>query len=146
MYSKFDHGHFDDTEFDDGQKFCCIPAPECCICFESIRFSDMFVTKCKHMFHVGCINEWCKTKNSCPLCRSFPVMDIPIDCVPVIHNNNIIDNIIIYNTYINSITDYINSITDYNNNINNNINNIINNDQNYNINIINNEQNYNINT
>ena len=53
----------------------CIAAPECSICFESIGHTALCVTKCKHMFHTGCINKWCKTNNSCPLCRTSPLFE-----------------------------------------------------------------------
>lgn len=43
---------------------------ECSICLDDIK-ENMHTTKCNHIFHVKCINEWCNTfdKNTCPKCR-----------------------------------------------------------------------------
>jgi len=43
---------------------------ECVICLE--KFNNDKVKgrlKCKHIFCFGCIREWSKTENSCPLCK-----------------------------------------------------------------------------
>ena len=51
----------------------------CSICFEEIIKSDFtnnYTTKCCHTFHVNCLKEWCKTNNSCPMCRTKDVMCI----------------------------------------------------------------------
>jgi hypothetical protein len=41
---------------------------QCCICL--IEQSSTFVkTKCNHIFHKECIDEWLKTNTTCPMCR-----------------------------------------------------------------------------
>ncbi len=42
---------------------------DCPICFKNIENS--VVTNCIHHYCKECINEWCKKKNNCPICRSF---------------------------------------------------------------------------
>ena len=42
--------------------------PECSICLEYI-LDDLHKTKCNHIFHNKCINDWLNEKNTCPLCR-----------------------------------------------------------------------------
>ena len=42
----------------------------CVICLERYQKNDKIVTlKCNHIFHIECIEEWFKSKKSCPLCR-----------------------------------------------------------------------------
>lgn len=42
--------------------------PCCCCCWEPL--SPPIVTlKCKHRFHLACINEWGKRSSACPMCR-----------------------------------------------------------------------------
>ena len=47
--------------------------PPCCICLESYIEGETIcvptTTQCDHVFHEGCIYEWLKTKDRCPLCR-----------------------------------------------------------------------------
>lgn len=45
---------------------------ECCFCFESFGANvdlEVVATKCGHMFHINCLNEWMKQSNTCPHCR-----------------------------------------------------------------------------
>lgn len=43
----------------------------CCICMSPPSPSDLAsITGCAHRFCFGCIQEWSKTENSCPLCKS----------------------------------------------------------------------------
>ncbi len=45
---------------------------ECTICLDAL--SDPTKTlECGHSFHTGCVDEWLKTSETCPLCRD----DIP---------------------------------------------------------------------
>ena len=46
----------------------------CCICLDDI-LSNIKTTKCNHIFHKKCINNWLKEKNECPLCREFNPFD-----------------------------------------------------------------------
>ena len=45
-------------------------AQDCPVCLQQIRVSDRLETPCHHRFHRGCIQEWTKTKKTCPICRS----------------------------------------------------------------------------
>ena len=42
----------------------------CSICFNNISVHDGVILQCNHIYHAECIKEWCKTKLSCPMCRS----------------------------------------------------------------------------
>ena len=42
---------------------------ECCICLDK-NTTEWVRTPCDHEFHKKCINDWYKTKNTCPICRS----------------------------------------------------------------------------
>ena len=46
----------------------------CSICLENIN--SECITKCKHVFHNECINEWKKYNNKCPLCREEIFIDV----------------------------------------------------------------------
>jgi len=50
----------------------------CCICMESLkgRKTKYTLSECEHIIHKECLNNVCKTKAECPLCRS----DIRADC------------------------------------------------------------------
>ncbi len=44
----------------------------CSICLDEINIiTDMEITECFHIFHNDCLKTWCKTNNSCPLCRTI---------------------------------------------------------------------------
>lgn len=46
---------------------------ECCICLESYNVGETIcapiTTECNHVFHEGCILQWVKNHDKCPLCR-----------------------------------------------------------------------------
>ena len=43
----------------------------CSICFEKNDCDDILtLTKCNHVYHYKCINEWIKIGKTCPLCRA----------------------------------------------------------------------------
>jgi hypothetical protein len=52
---------------------------ECCICLEGYSEGETIcapITKsCDHVFHEGCILEWLKTNDHCPLCRCALLSD-----------------------------------------------------------------------
>lgn len=43
----------------------------CAICQDSIKLFSIarYLIKCKHKFHVTCLNNYCKLYKKCPLCR-----------------------------------------------------------------------------
>lgn len=51
----------------------------CSICMENLTESNhdkiIRMPTCLHLFHQGCIFEWLKLQNSCPLCRRVPYED-----------------------------------------------------------------------
>ena len=54
-----------------------IERESCPICTEVLTRKGVIVTKCKHKFHIDCLEVWCrKNKNStsCPMCRA-PIND-----------------------------------------------------------------------
>lgn len=45
--------------------------PSCSICLMGFgEDSSVNVLACRHIFHVGCLDEWLKRAQNCPLCRS----------------------------------------------------------------------------
>ena len=107
----------------------------CAICLDRIT-SGQIKTKCKHLFHKGCLIGWCKSKReqpTCPICRYNLNADnvsseLGGEVIAETHSN-LSDNDLnpsvnyIINTLINHInTEFTNEITVLNNN-NNDINN-----------------------
>ncbi|GMH45357.1 hypothetical protein BSKO_13314 [Bryopsis sp. KO-2023] len=42
----------------------------CPVCMDSFQCGDdMTALPCKHVFHIACLKQWLKRRNSCPLCR-----------------------------------------------------------------------------
>ena len=43
----------------------------CAICIDdvSIADSELYVTRCNHIYHRHCIQQWLNSKTSCPTCR-----------------------------------------------------------------------------
>ncbi|KAL3634142.1 hypothetical protein CASFOL_021196 [Castilleja foliolosa] len=46
-------------------------AADCAVCLDEFYGDVGVLINCGHKFHVGCINEWLKEKNNCPLCRAL---------------------------------------------------------------------------
>ncbi|KAL5750230.1 hypothetical protein ACOSP7_024833 [Xanthoceras sorbifolium] len=44
---------------------------ECCICLDEFKNGDQcrVGSRCKHVFHKYCIDQWLQRKRRCPLCR-----------------------------------------------------------------------------
>jgi hypothetical protein len=43
---------------------------ECSICINTYEVGDVFITtKCKHMFHYECLQQWVSDHSECPNCR-----------------------------------------------------------------------------
>lgn len=55
------------TELED--KYKNIKAEDCSICYNNLE-NPVLLPKCQHLFCGGCLLEWYKTRNNCPLCRS----------------------------------------------------------------------------
>ncbi|KAG1335220.1 E3 ubiquitin-protein ligase ATL41 [Cocos nucifera] len=51
---------------------------QCAVCLGQAQEGEMvrLLPKCKHVFHVECINVWLYSHSTCPLCRS-DVVDSP---------------------------------------------------------------------
>ena len=42
----------------------------CSICLDDKFISkDVIKLRCSHIYCKGCISEWCRIRNECPLCR-----------------------------------------------------------------------------
>ena len=47
-------------------------AKKCCsICLQAINGTDVVreINKCKHNFHIDCLEKWFSTNSTCPICR-----------------------------------------------------------------------------
>ncbi|XP_065860214.1 putative RING-H2 finger protein ATL21A isoform X1 [Euphorbia lathyris] len=46
----------------------------CAICLSEYHSKEIVrcIPECNHFFHVGCIDEWLRLNNSCPVCRNSP--------------------------------------------------------------------------
>jgi len=54
-----------------GSEWCCS------ICTEVAESDSVIVKICEsHYFHLQCVAEWLKRKNSCPLCRREPLIEV----------------------------------------------------------------------
>ena len=44
---------------------------DCSVCLEKMKKGEQMteLKKCGHQFHTSCVDEWFKTKNTCPVCR-----------------------------------------------------------------------------
>jgi len=54
-----------------------IEKEQCPICTEALTRKGVIVTKCKHKFHIDCLEVWCRKNSnstSCPMCRQ-PIND-----------------------------------------------------------------------
>ena len=51
----------------------CVESPcistECPICMETLKQTDVFTTRCGHMYHGTCMIRHIKNNDSCPMCR-----------------------------------------------------------------------------
>jgi hypothetical protein len=54
------------------QTILCVIDKTCCICLDTINqqnSAEIAETVCHHFFHDGCLVEWIKSNDTCPLCR-----------------------------------------------------------------------------
>ncbi|KAK9101213.1 hypothetical protein Scep_024643 [Stephania cephalantha] len=44
---------------------------ECAVCLSKFEDSELLrlLPKCKHAFHIGCVDKWLESHSSCPICR-----------------------------------------------------------------------------
>ena len=70
---------------------------KCCICFDTIGKTNVFVTECNHMFCGTCMLKHITESNLCPLCRN--TLTDPVKKVPVM-TDNVIEDLIATNTNI----------------------------------------------
>ncbi|KDP34535.1 hypothetical protein JCGZ_11085 [Jatropha curcas] len=51
----------------------------CCICLEEYKEGDKckILSKCKHLYHDSCIEEWLLKGRNCPVCRDS-VRGVPV--------------------------------------------------------------------
>ncbi|CAA7057410.1 unnamed protein product [Microthlaspi erraticum] len=66
-------------------------AISCSICMENFSESSddesvIKMPRCLHLFHQGCLFEWLKQQNSCPLCRRVPYGVDDYEDSPPFHN------------------------------------------------------------
>ncbi|EPS66214.1 hypothetical protein M569_08563, partial [Genlisea aurea] len=63
---------------------------ECCVCLN--RFEDVEVLrllpKCKHAFHIDCIDNWLEKHATCPLCRRRVTQD-DLLAIPAIESSRL---------------------------------------------------------
>lgn len=43
---------------------------DCTICSEQLRVPGSSVTRCGHVFHTACLNQWLDVRRVCPLCKA----------------------------------------------------------------------------
>jgi hypothetical protein len=70
----------------------------CSICLEKINYYDLKIQKCcNNKFHIKCIHEWLKNKNTCPLCRSEYLVLTPKEYLKIkdFFNKNNMPNIML---------------------------------------------------
>ena len=49
---------------------------DCPICLDEMKkVSNLAITNCCHVFHIGCINNWRNKNNECPICRTHICME-----------------------------------------------------------------------
>ena len=47
---------------------------KCTICLEKfIKYDELRKIKCRHLFHIECIDKWIERRNACPLCNEVLV-------------------------------------------------------------------------
>ena len=44
---------------------------ECPICMDPLKQTDVFTTRCGHMYHGTCMIRHIKNNDSCPMCRGL---------------------------------------------------------------------------
>ncbi|GFQ06016.1 RING-H2 finger protein atl52, partial [Phtheirospermum japonicum] len=53
-----------------------IEGTECAVCLSEFRENESLrlLPKCRHAFHLPCIDTWLRSQSSCPLCRAGVVV------------------------------------------------------------------------
>jgi BspA type Leucine rich repeat region (6 copies)/Ring finger domain len=69
---QYNSGIFDDDDDgDDGDDDGDDKIQRCSLCFNKISDSAIKVTKCIHIFHKDCVDEWLKNELNCPQCNTI---------------------------------------------------------------------------
>ena len=83
---------------------------QCSVCLESINVGDVCVElRCSHKFHLRCIERWCESHNTCPMCRTIiestseresnqRTQRIIINNISIVHINITYEEVV-YDTY-----------------------------------------------
>ncbi|KAK1297848.1 RING-H2 finger protein ATL8 [Acorus calamus] len=52
--------------------------PECVVCQNEFTGNERvrYLNRCKHSFHIDCIDKWLRRHSTCPLCRQGVVLDV----------------------------------------------------------------------
>lgn len=60
------------------------PLLECAVCLSEFENEEhgRVLPKCKHAFHVECIDAWFQFHSNCPLCRASVHFHIPVQYLP----------------------------------------------------------------
>ncbi|CAN8269711.1 unnamed protein product [Cochlearia groenlandica] len=61
-----------------------VESSDCSVCLSEFEDNERLrlLPKCKHAFHVSCIDTWLKSHSNCPLCRTF----IAVESAAVVNN------------------------------------------------------------
>lgn len=53
--------------------------PDCAICLDKLLQNDSIkrLPRCGHVFHIVCVERWLRLRDSCPLCQSSVLINIP---------------------------------------------------------------------
>ncbi|KAK7291678.1 hypothetical protein RIF29_07012 [Crotalaria pallida] len=62
-------------------------AAECAVCLSEFEEGETgrVLPKCKHSFHVECIDMWFESHSTCPLCRVH--VEVPVEPEVIVNNN-----------------------------------------------------------
>jgi len=76
LQDKMDHGKKTE-DGGDGENEEVEPHRECAVCLSEFEADDSLrlLPKCKHIFHLECIDVWFQSHSTCPLCRAAIVQE-----------------------------------------------------------------------
>ncbi|KAK1265507.1 RING-H2 finger protein ATL8 [Acorus gramineus] len=52
--------------------------PDCAVCQNDFTSNERvrYLNRCRHSFHIDCIDKWLREHSTCPLCRQCVVLDV----------------------------------------------------------------------